>query len=263
MHSGVTNRFVKCHNYLIEKGIARNSSAIARDLGIHRQFLNRVVKGDSDATVAMLQKMTELYYINPSYLMLNDGEMTYNPHKTKAHDNITFLPVKAYAGYSEQCQEPVYVEGLEKFSLPIHTFDDGEYRCFEIDGESMEPNFYSKEYVVCSSMYIVYLDRLIKNDQVYVVVTESDVLLKRLTNLIAKEGIVKLSSDNPSYTDIILKAEEIKEIWRVEMKLSPIAVLNKLTKSNEATGALSDIQQQLAIQAKQMQELQAKLAEMV
>jgi hypothetical protein len=219
MSNQITRRFIKCHNAIIDAGLVRSSSALSKSIGVHRQAVNRVLNGDGEATLPMIQALIEFYSINPFYIMQGDGEMFYSAANIK-QNNIAFIPTKAYAGYSEQMADPVYLKNLSYFSFPDTRFSDGEFRCFEIEGDSMEPSFFAGERVICSFVYDIYYEQLLKNFQPYIIIVNQDIFLKRIKNNIQKSKSISLLSDNDFYDPFEVKIEDIKEIWRVELKIT-------------------------------------------
>lgn len=219
MSNEITRRFVKCHNAIIDSGLVRSSSSLSKSINIHRQAVNRVLNGDGEATLPMIQALIEVYFINPFYIMQGQGDMFYSADNIK-QNNIAFIPTKAYAGYSEQFQDPIFLKNLTYFSLPDGRFSDGEFRCFEIDGDSMEPSFYTGEHVICSFVYHIYYEQLLKNFQPYIIIVNQDVFLKRIKNNIQKTNSITLLSDNDFYDPFEVKRADIKEIWKVELKIT-------------------------------------------
>ena len=219
MSNQLTKRFIKCHNAIIDAGLARSSSALSRSVNIHRQAVNRVLNGDGEATLPMIQALIEVYSVNPFYIMQGDGDMFYSVENIK-QNNIAFIPTKAYAGYSEQMADPVYLKNLSYFSLPDERFSDGEFRCFEIEGDSMEPSFFSGERVICSLVFSIYYEQLLKNFQPYIIIVNQDIFLKRIKNNIQKSKSITLISDNDFYEPLEVKIGDVKEIWRVELKIT-------------------------------------------
>lgn len=105
---------------------------------------------------------------------------------------VSFVPVKAAAGYLAGYADPEFLDELNTFTLPM--LAPGDYRAFEIIGDSMLPTP-SGSVIVGEKV-----DNLkeVKNSNTYIVVSNSDgVVYKRvITNDDTKEKITLLS-DNP------------------------------------------------------------------
>ncbi|MCB0645719.1 MAG: LexA family transcriptional regulator [Saprospiraceae bacterium] len=191
----------------------------AKAIGVHRQSINRILQGDGEATISMLESVIEIFHVNPNYLMTGEGEM-FRESENEIEPTIAYVPYKAFAGYSHQFQEDAFLGQLQYFSLPDSRFKDGTFRCFEINGDSMLPTFLSGDKVVCSLVYNVYYEQLIKSNHHYVVVTNEDVLLKRVVNDIKENKSIQLVSDNDTFPPLNCSIDQIKEVWKVEMRLT-------------------------------------------
>jgi transcriptional regulator with XRE-family HTH domain len=223
MSQNITKKFIKCHNYLIENGIVHNSSTLAGKLGIFRQFLSKIINGKGQVTLDMIQKMIDIFYVNPNYIFGEDTRMFLNPEKKS--DNIEYLPGLAFAGEMIQFQNDVKQEDIINFSLPGTRFENGEFRAFTVKGDSMEPYFYSGNMIICSGMSTVYYDRLMKIGGIYVLMTKTEILVKRFNGFPSRNQL-SFRSDNPAYSDILVSKDELKEIWKVEAKLTEDLEMN-------------------------------------
>jgi phage repressor protein C with HTH and peptisase S24 domain len=217
MSQNITKKFIKCHNYLIENSIVHNSSTLAKKLDIHRQFLSKVINEKGNVTLDIVDKMIQLFNVNPYFLFGNDRRMFLNPEANLS--NIEYLTTQAYAGETIQFQETVEASNVLYFSLPGTKFEQGDYRAFSIAGDSMEPNFVKGDLVICSLLSTTYYDRQLKIGGVYVFVTKNSILLKRFDSWPLRHQLL-LKSDNNAYQDIIFKKEDLQEIWKVEARLT-------------------------------------------
>ncbi|MFM2394994.1 MAG: hypothetical protein RLZZ546_2977 [Bacteroidota bacterium] len=210
----ISKRFKTIVQALEQNGIVKSKSSIADKLDIHRQSLNEILKDKRNVTLQMASKICEVFDVNPSYILLGDNPMFLN--KKKVNNNITYIPIKAQAGYGDQIMNPVFEKELDKFHLPGSSFSDDDYFCFEVEGDSMYPTFVQGDNVICSSIPSTYFAQALKDNQVYIIVTTHSLLLKRIVNKIKENGTIELHSDNPSYEIKAIPLNEIKEIWRVE-----------------------------------------------
>jgi transcriptional regulator with XRE-family HTH domain len=132
-------------------------------------------------------------------------------------ERITLVPLRAAAGYLSRYQEAEYIQELPTFNLP--NFNDGTYRAFEVEGDSMKPTIHPRDIVVCK-----YLDNWyhIKDNHVYTVLGAGGIgiVVKRLLNRIKTENKVLLRSDNDFYPEFELSLEDIHEVWEVKGTIS-------------------------------------------
>ncbi|WP_083937804.1 S24 family peptidase [Hymenobacter aerophilus] len=133
-------------------------------------------------------------------------------------ETIPFVPVLAQAGYVRQYNEPVYKKQLRYYRLP--GFEFGTFCAFEVFGDSMEPTINHRDIVIVSP--VERLDLLTPGD-IYVVVTEESVMLKRIRERIMdRSEMVRLYSDNPAVLPYELPAADIGQLWRVRGYLSTL-----------------------------------------
>ena len=122
---------------------------------------------------------------------------------------VSFVPVKAAAGYLAGYADPEFIDELNTFTLPM--LAPGDYRAFEIIGDSMLPTP-SGSVIVGEKV-----DRIqdVKNSNTYIVVSNSDgVVYKRIiTNDDHKEKLTLLS-DNPLYEPYQVNSQDIVEVWK-------------------------------------------------
>ncbi|MGI4883975.1 MAG: S24 family peptidase [Janthinobacterium lividum] len=131
-------------------------------------------------------------------------------------ENTVLFPREAQAGYPTRMNDAVYLKDMKPYHIP--GFEGGSYRAFEVDGLSMAPTFGNRDIVVCS-----YVDRwhLLKPWECYVVVTQENLLLKRIGDVITdRRGTVELFSDNPGYDPYTLPVSDLVQLWQVRGYLS-------------------------------------------
>ncbi|MEN9382330.1 MAG: hypothetical protein RI940_1213 [Bacteroidota bacterium] len=122
---------------------------------------------------------------------------------------VPFVPVKAAAGYLAGYADPEFLDELNTFTLPM--LAPGDYRAFEIIGDSMLPT--PSGSVIVGEKVDSFKD--VKNSNTYIVVSNADgVVYKRIiTNDDNKEKLTLLS-DNPLYEPYQVNSQDIVEIWK-------------------------------------------------
>jgi hypothetical protein len=129
----------------------------------------------------------------------------------KGVENTVLVPIPAQAGYSVSHNEAVYLQQFGTYKIP--GFERGEFRAFEVAGDSMAPTINHRDVVVASRVEEL---RLLEPGEVYVVVTAESVMLKRIKNrLRASDNEVMLYSDNPHRLPYGLETRDVHELWRV------------------------------------------------
>ncbi len=232
MQNVVSQRFLQCLTHLLDQKIVRSCRQFALQLGYVPQSLNEIKKGNRDVTIELCRKAIETFNINPSYLFTGEGDLfTYMngdaDSDTSCNDipllkeEIVYVPVAAQAGYGDNIQDPVMLGNFETFTLPNFRYQHNSHRCFDVAGDSMEPTLYSGDKIVCSHLEQENWIHGLKDNLVYVVITNCDVVVKRVLNRIKEAGRVELYSDNSYYEAYRLPVEEVKEVWVVKTKISP------------------------------------------
>ncbi len=229
-----TKRFLHCLGELLNNGGVKSQTEFAELLGIQAQAISEIKRGRRNVTLGMLEKAVEVFRFNPCFLFWGEGAPFLQPEEMAGlrilsvvinedgEERILHVPVPAQAGYASGMLETEYIRELPTFTLPDETFKMGTHRCFDVAGDSMEPTLYRGDRVVCSFLEPDAWKEGIKDGDVYVIVTYRDVLVKRVVNLIAHNGSLELRSDNAVYKPITLPVVEVKELWRVRLKMSSV-----------------------------------------
>lgn len=232
MPSIVTERFIACHDQLKTEGQIRSSRQFALKLGYRAQNLNEILKGNRDAPLELIRKAVEVYRISPLYLYAGEGNMFLHDDVSpdlkiltivtdqEGNEKIVHIPVPAQAGYSQELTDPIYFQELPAYSLPDKKFQNGTFRSFDVAGDSMQPTLYEGDKVICRFLEPGDWLTGIRDHQVYVVVTRTQVLVKRVLNNLYKHRHLELLSDNEFYRSIRMNVGDIRELWHVHTKIS-------------------------------------------
>ena len=226
----VTERFISCLEKLKDNNEIKSIRQFALAVDYHPQNLNDIMKGKRDVTIELIKNAAEIYKINTQYIftglgsMFSDEEIVQHPSSAqqfKSLEKIVYVPTAAHAGYTEQFHDPVFLDDLVSFSLPDYKFQHGTYRCFDIMGDSMEPSLYAGDKVVCSQVDSNNFYSSVRNNLVYVIVMDGSLVVKRVLNKVRENRTMMMLSDNSYYQPYEVAIEEIREIWHVEVKISP------------------------------------------
>lgn len=222
---------------------------LANKLGIKRSLVGAYEEERAEPRLEVLEAICRLFKLSLDDILLKDlsdaGE-TYLAKRRRIKLGadraavIQFVPVKAAAGYLAGYNDPEFVDELNTFTLPM--LGPGEYRAFEIIGDSMLPTP-SGSVVVGEKV-----DNLeyVKNDTACVVVSRTDgIVYKRVQKQPKEKNTLTLVSDNPNYPPYTVKADEIAEIWKAKLVISkpqekPVWDVSQLA------NVVSSLQQQLS-----------------
>jgi len=124
-------------------------------------------------------------------------------------ENTEYVPVKAKAGYRSGYNDPEFIAGLPKFTLP-NLPKSGSFRMFPTSGDSMLPIPENSEVI---AQYL--LDwKSIKPDTPCIVILkgDQDFVFKLVT--LQNNGTFLLKSLNLSFEPYNVSGEDILEIWK-------------------------------------------------
>lgn len=227
----ITERFLKFWNYLLAAGIVKNEAELKKKTKIGNMISEMKEKRSNVGALTLFRTIKAFPQLNCNWLFHNKGSMLIDDLTTSesdartivtvnkdGHRNVIFVNTKAAAGYLNAYGDPEFIAELPAFNLP--ELSKGDYRMFEVDGESMYPTLHHGDMVVCQATS----RSNIKNSELYVVVTQQHgLLVKRIFNEVKKKGILLLKSDNKlngtKYRDIPVNAEEILELWKVVRRI--------------------------------------------
>jgi len=217
MNSIVTKRFALCVDHLKENDRIRSIRQFSKNLDFHPQSVGEILKLKRDVTIELIRKAIEVYNFNPCFLFSGLGEMIVDTTdngiltvitNNEQEERIAYVPVAAQAGYHDHLTSPTYLQELPTFALPGYKYQQGTHRCFDVSGDSMEPTLYSSDKVVCSFVDSEMKYRSLRSNQVYVVITQSEVLVKRVVNNLRLNGTLELKSDHNYYEPYIIEGDQ-------------------------------------------------------
>ncbi|MFK8162150.1 MAG: helix-turn-helix transcriptional regulator [Lewinella sp.] len=233
MNNVVSQRFIKCHNKLREEKRVRSSRQFALSLSYLPQSLSEILKGRRDVTIELLRKAIDKYKMNPVYIMTGDGPMFMTEETNQSFrvlttiqtpnedELIVHVPLPAQAVYSAELGDPSFVQDLPTFSLPDYKYKVGTHRSFDVPGDSMEPTLFEGDKVVCSFLEPTLWASGIKDNYAYIIVTRSDVVVRRVKNLIEESKELELLADNHFYEPYRVSLADLREIWYVRARITP------------------------------------------
>ncbi|MEM9930094.1 MAG: S24 family peptidase, partial [Bacteroidota bacterium] len=233
MNNVVSQRFIKCHNKLREEKRVRSSRQFALSLDYLPQSLSEILKGRRDVTIELLRKAIDKYKMNPVYIMTGDGPMFMTEETNQSfrvlttiqspndEELIVHVPLPAQAVYSAELGDPSFVQNLPTFSLPDYKYKVGTHRSFDVPGDAMEPTLFEGDKVVCSFLEPTLWATGIKDNYAYIIVTRSDVVVRRVKNLIEESKELELLADNNFYEPYRVSLADLREIWYVRARITP------------------------------------------
>ncbi len=256
-NSNITTRFLQCLDLLVAEGKVRSKRHFALSLGYHPQGISEMVAGRRDVPLDLLEKAIHEFAINPGFLFTGIGKPICIPGEEdglrlrnlsivtdeKGEERIVHVPYQAQAGYGGQLDDPMYIRELPTYQLPDPQFRSGTYRSFEIAGTSMEPTFRPHDIVIAAFVEPRYWEQAIKSSQIFIVITEQEVVIKRISNQLKSNGYLLCCSDNPEFDSYTIAGDSIREVWKARVKLtSYLEVAPTAMQSSDISRQLQDQQ---------------------
>lgn len=195
-------------------------------LGINNSTAD-IERGRTKLSGKVVSELLRQFGINPlwlfgesgqKYLQITKGDVSPKVITVNSSDNENILMVnqKAAAGYPHNVQDVEWYHKLPAFDIPLPEFRNASYRGFQIEGDSMLPNYRAGEWVLGKALENI---DMANNNKVYVVVLYDSVLVKKIQKLPDPSKILLISL-NEEYLPIEININNIQELWQVNSKLT-------------------------------------------
>jgi len=226
----------------------------AQKLRIKRSLLGAYEEERADPRIEVLEVVADMFKLTLDELLrkdLTEHKGTYISKRraqklAAGRGDIPFVPVKAAAGYLSGFADPEFVDELNTFTLPMLT--GGDYRAFEIIGDSMMP-IQSGSVIVGEK--IENLEE-VKTNNTYVVISKTDgIVYKRILKNNRQKNKYTLVSDNPSYQPYMVNAEDIVEVWQAQMIITKANVQQRWD-VGQLANLVNNLQQQVTVLKKKI-----------
>ncbi|MFT5750659.1 MAG: SOS-response transcriptional repressor LexA [Flavobacteriales bacterium] len=201
-------------------------SEFAEQLGIKNSTAD-IERGRTKLSGRVVTELLRLFQVNPLWVygfsnqkQLNTAKGDVSPKVVivdkEDNENMILVNQKAAAGYPNNIQDVEWYQKLPAFDLPLPQYRNATYRGFQVEGDSMLPNFRPDDWVLAKG--VESLDYA-NDNKVYVVVMQDAVVVKKLQKL-PNASRVLLISLNQEYIPYEVDISDIQEIWQVNSKLT-------------------------------------------
>ncbi|MBX2930611.1 MAG: LexA family transcriptional regulator [Chitinophagaceae bacterium] len=193
----------------------------ASKLHIKRSLIGAYEEERAEPKLEVLEAISSMFNFSLDELLLKDlsaegtdkGNYLEQRRRLKLSNNaaglIHFVPQKAAAGYLNGYADPNFLDELNTFTLPM--LSQGDYRAFEIIGDSMMP---TPSGSVIVGEKIERLDD-VKSSNTYILLSKNDgIVYKRLIKNTKPKNTLTLMSDNPIYEPYNINSEDVLEVWK-------------------------------------------------
>lgn len=226
----------------------------AQKLRIKRSLLGAYEEERAEPRIDILEAVADMFKLTLDDLLRRDLAENKGGYLAKrraqkmanGRSDIPFVPVKAAAGYLTGYADPEFIDELNTFTLPM--LGGGDYRAFEIIGDSMMPT---------PTGSVIVGERVqdmeeIKSNQTYILVSKTDgIVYKRLLKNNRQKNKLTLVSDNPAYQPYMINTEDVLEVWQAQMIISK-ANTQLRWDVNQLAGLVQNLQQQVSVIKKRM-----------
>ncbi|SHF88414.1 XRE family transcriptional regulator [Flavisolibacter ginsengisoli] len=226
----------------------------AQKLRIKRSLLGAYEEERAEPRIEILEVVADMFKLTLDDLLrkdVSDTKTNYIARRraqkmSNGRTDIPFVPVKAAAGYLNGYADPEFVDELNTFTLPM--LAGGDYRAFEIVGDSMMP---TPSGSVIVGERVQNLDE-VKTNQTYIVVSKSEgIVYKRMMKNNRQKNKYTLVSDNPTYQPYIIAADDILEVWQAQMIIAK-ANTQQRWDVGQLASLVNNLQQQVTVLKKRM-----------
>jgi phage repressor protein C with HTH and peptisase S24 domain len=229
----VTRRFLYAYQLLRQQNIIKSARQFAISLDYLPQSWNEVVQGRRDMPLDTLYRAASMYRIDPSFLFSGEGDPFFSEHMTeklrlrtvvvneRGQEQILQVPVSVQGAYPKSLNDATFFETLPSFTLPDFTHTAGTHRCFDVAGDQMEPCLFDGDRVIGSFLHPDRYTNGIRDNHCYVIVTKSEVAIRRVLNQLESTQSIILMADNNYFPPTRVLIEDVREVWLIIQKISP------------------------------------------
>ena len=226
----------------------------AQKLRIKRSLLGAYEEERADPRMEVLEVVADMFKLTLEELLRKDLSEVKGNYVAKrraqklasGRADIPFVPMKAAAGYLAGYADPEFVDELNTFTLPM--LAGGDYRAFEIVGDSMMPTP-SGSVIVGEKVNSL---EEVKSNNTYIVVSRTEgIVYKRMLKNNRLKNKYTMVSDNPSYQPYNVNAEDILEVWQAQMVISK-ANTQQRWDVGQLANIVNNLQQQVTTLKKRM-----------
>ncbi|TRX60535.1 LexA family transcriptional regulator [Fulvivirga sp. M361] len=226
-----SNNFEKSRLTVLREMLGLSQKDFADNVGITQGALSQLETGKSRLSLDSLQKISLAFKANCNWLVNGKGDIfmkEITKNKVPVRQSILTVDIEdtalvplvleeAYAGYINGCQDTDYLSTLDVYKIP--GYENGNYRLFEINGDSMIPTIYPREIVVSECVEDW---ENIENGTLAIVITEDGIVAKRTYFYEEDRNMLILKSDNSSYKTYSINLDDVREIWTVRAKITNV-----------------------------------------
>ena len=185
--------------------------------------VQKIINGDSKRPLENTLK-TITSYIKQNYIdrenfikqnNIPQGEL--KPKEYATSIKVRLVSNKAKAGWSEGYYNEEYLEELPFVMIDADENYKGKYLAFEVEGDSMEPDYLEGDIVICREIQRhLWGSKLHFRDWDFVIAHSTNgIMLKEITAHNIETGDITCHSLNPKYEDFVLNLHQVAHLYNV------------------------------------------------
>jgi len=213
MYVSVSERFIKCIDFLLETRRLRNQAELVKMLDLSKGYVSQILTGKREPSRGVVESLCELFPgLNKDWILTGAGDMSASaPEASADHGHLVpLLPVFAQAGSLTGWSEGVEEAKCEKVISPVRDVD----MAVHVYGESMYPDIPNGSVVYVRRVS----GRIIDFGHAYILDTVDGPVLKYIAPG-SDGGHVRCVSANPDpkFAPYEVPKEDILGMYRVVM----------------------------------------------
>lgn len=140
----------------------RNQQEFVERIGYNKSSVSQILNGKTPLSKQFVLKVCEVFpELNKDYLLYGEGEkfLEHTPeskqlhelheHKYQSHIPVKVVTTKARAGFAGSYYADEYLKDMPTVLIEADKEYKGKYLAFEVDGDSMEPEYIKGDIVIC------------------------------------------------------------------------------------------------------------------
>ena len=255
----IDNRLLSQNLKLLRKQVSLTQDDMAQRLALKKSsYASYEAEEGNTPPSRTLYQIAKIFAVSMESLFEIDYALLGTSRPIKISEQEVYFPVsvdpsgnelidivpstyQAQAGYLQEFSDPSFIKSLPKVGWDFGTYIPGTKRIFQITGDSMLP-ILSQSYML--TVRSTFEELII--DHTYVVITQNDILYKRLRSA---GDMIELHSDNPLYPKQEIPADHVLQYWKAIKVISdlpdkPSASIDQINQTiqdtNEKVTALTE-----------------------